>query len=172
MRNAEDEKLKVQLEFDNAKAIFEGNVNEVYGALTKFLTNFFPNLELVQRITFTPDIVGLIDELAGIIELTPEGPIFTSDFQLSAREKICIALLGAYVGQKLGILNKSSLSTSELSRITKKARKTISNEIPKLIAGGIVERTLEGECQITTLGIRETENLVREEKNAGNLPKQ
>ncbi|KYH41732.1 MAG: hypothetical protein AYL32_003320 [Candidatus Bathyarchaeota archaeon B26-2] len=159
-----EKRLRVQLEFGDAKATFEGDADEVFKALTRFLTQIYPNLEVAMKITYIPDLTRLAEGLAGIIELTPDGPIFTSDIQLSAKEKICLALLGAHVGERLGKLSKGSLSPSELSRITGKARKTISNELPKLVAGGLVERTSEGECQITILGIRETENIIKEYK--------
>ena len=159
-----EKRLRVQLEFGEAKATFEGGADEVFEALTRFLTQLYPNLEIAMKITYTPDLTRLAEEIAGIIELTPEGPLFASDLQLLAREKICLALLGAHVGERLGKLSKGSLSPSELSKITGKARKTISNELPKLVAGGLVERTAEGECQITILGIRETENIIREYK--------
>ena len=158
----EEKKLKVQLEFGDAKAMFEGGVDDVFKALTRFLTQLYPNLEVARRITYSPDLTRLAEELVGIIELTPEGPIFASDLHLSAKEKMCLALLGAYVGERLGKLSKGSLSPNELSRITGKARKTISNELPRLITGGLVERTPEGECQITILGIREAEKIIRE----------
>ncbi|OYT45532.1 hypothetical protein B6U84_02075 [Candidatus Bathyarchaeota archaeon ex4484_40] len=153
----EEKKLKVQLEFGDAKAMFEGGVDDVFKALTRFLTQLYPNLEVARRITYSPDLTKLAEELVGIIELTPEGPIFASDLHLSAKEKICLALLGAYVGERLGKLSKGSLSPNELSRITGKARKT-----PRLITGGLVERTPEGECQITILGIREAEKIIKE----------
>jgi len=165
-----NKKIRLLLEFNDVKATFEGDVDEVLKAAIRFLSEIYPNIELVQKVTYTPDLVRLIECIKGIVELTPEGPVFTSDFQLSAREKICIALLGAYVGEKLGKLSKTSLSTQELTRITKKAKKTISNELPKLINRGLVKRTSEGECQLTVLGIREAENLIKDYRESGDLP--
>ncbi|MEM3014213.1 MAG: hypothetical protein QXI71_06245, partial [Candidatus Bathyarchaeia archaeon] len=96
-------------------------------------------------------------KLVGKVEVTSEGPILVSRDELSARDAICIALLGAYVGNKLGKFSKDALSSAELAKITEKARKTISNEVPKLIDEGIIERTTEGEYKLTISGIRKTE---------------
>ncbi|RLI35781.1 hypothetical protein DRO55_04800 [Candidatus Bathyarchaeota archaeon] len=157
-------KLRVHLEFGDAKLDLEGDVNEVFKALTRFITKIYPDLEVVRNLTYTPDLVELSEELSGIIELTPEGPILISGEQLSARNKICLALVGAEVGSRLGKLAKGTLSSRELSRVTGKAIKTVMNEMPRLVAEGLVKRTSKGEYMITTLGIKRTEDLIREYK--------
>ncbi|MBS7656596.1 hypothetical protein KEJ33_01570 [Candidatus Bathyarchaeota archaeon] len=153
----EQNKLKVHLEFGEAKADFEGDVNQVFDAVVRFLTKIYPNLEIINKLVYTPDVSSLAAKLVGKVEVTSEGPILVSRDELSARDAICIALLGAYVGNKLGKFSKDALSSAELAKITEKARKTISNEVPKLIDEGIIERTTEGEYKLTISGIRKTE---------------
>ena len=160
-------RLKVQVEFEGAKASFEGDADEVFKAFTRFLTNIYPNLEIVRRLTFTPDLSSLLEELVGFVELAPEGPILNPEVQMSARDKICLALLGADVGSKIGKLSKGTLSSRDLSRITGRARKTIMNEMPKLVARGFVERTSEGEYLITNLGIKHTKDVLRKYREFG-----
>ncbi|MEM2111006.1 MAG: hypothetical protein QXX08_03905 [Candidatus Bathyarchaeia archaeon] len=157
---SEQKKFKVHLEFGEAKADFEGDADQVFKLITRFLTQIYPNLEVLQRILFTPDLARLAEKLSNIVEIIPEGPITAPGLDLSARNAICFVLLGAYVGNKFGKLSKDALSSNELSRFTGKARKTISNELPKLVAEGLVERTTEGEYRITTLGIRKTEETI------------
>ncbi len=155
-------KLRVHLEFGDAKLDMEGDADEVFKALTRFITKIYPDLEVVRNITYTPDLIELSEELSGIVELTPEGPILVSGKQLSARNRICLALVGAEVGNRLGKLAKGTLSSKELSRATGKAIKTVMNEMPRLVAKGLVKRTSKGEYMITTLGIKSTEDLIRE----------
>ncbi|MBS7615544.1 hypothetical protein KEJ18_07460 [Candidatus Bathyarchaeota archaeon] len=150
-------KLKVHLEFGEAKADIEGDVNQVFEVIVRFLTKIYPNLETVNKLVYTPDVSSLAAKLIGKVEITTEGPILVLRNEMSARDAICTALLGAYVGNKLGKLSKDALSSAELAKITEKARKTISNEVPKLITEGIIERTAEGEYKLTVLGIRKTE---------------
>jgi len=161
---SEQNKLRVHLEFGEAKADFEGDVNQVFEAIVRFLTQIYPNLETVQKIIYTPDLTRLAEKLAGLLEITSKGPLFVSRFDLPARNAVCLALLGSYVGNKLGKMPKETLSSNELAKITGKARKTISNEMPHLSSDGLVERTAEGEYRITILGIRRTETIIDEYK--------
>jgi len=153
----EQRKLRVHLELGEAKADFEGDVNQVLEAFVHFLTEMHPNLEIINKLIYNPDILSLAAKLVGKVEITAEGPILVSRDEMSARDAVCIALLGAYVGNKLGKLSKDTLSPSDLAKITEKARKTISNEVPKLVTEGIIERTTEGEYKLTILGIRKIE---------------
>jgi hypothetical protein len=156
----EQKKIRVHLEFGDAKADFEGDVNQVFEAIIRFLTNIYPNLEILQSIVYTPDLAGISKKLVGLVEVTSDGPVLVSEIEMPARDAMCIVLLGAYVGKRLGRLPKETLSSSELAKITGKARKTISNELPKLISEGTVERTEEREYRLTTLGIRKTEDTI------------
>jgi len=153
----EEGKLKVHIELGDAKADFEGDLNEVFDLTVKFLTQICPSLEILQKIIYMPDIVKLAEKIEGLIEITSEGLILRSDLDAPAREAVCLVLLGAYLGRSLGKMSKDSLSTRDLARIVRKARKTIANEMPRLVSDGLVERTREGEYRLTTLGIRKTE---------------
>lgn len=141
------------------KADFEGDAEQVFESILRFLSQVYPNIELIQKIVFTPDLVKMMNDIAGLVEITQDGPIISSDLDLPAKSAICLTLLGAYIGNKIGRLRKETLSTSELSKLTGKAKKTVSNEIPKLVEDGLVEKASEGEYRITPLGIRKTEEV-------------
>ena len=156
--------LRVHLEFGEVKVDFEGDVNQVTESIIRFLTGIYPNLEILRKLVYTPDVANLAAKLVGRVEITVEGPILVSGPDLSTRDAACTVLLGAYVGNKLGKLPKESLSPSDLARITGKAKKTISNEVPKLVADGLAERTGEGEYRLTVLGIRKTEDTLTQKQ--------
>lgn len=157
---SEKNRLKVHLEFGELKADFEGDVNQVLESILRFLAKICPAVEVVRKITYTPDIVSIINNVAGIMEITDEGPVINREINLSAKNAICLALLGAYIGNRIGKLQKDTLTVSDLSKLTGKARKTISNDIPDLIESGLVEKVSEGEYRITQLGIRRTEDII------------
>ena len=157
-------KIKVHLEFGEVKVDFEGDVNQVFEFIVHFLTEVYPNLEILRNLVYTPDLTNLAAKLVGRVEITAEGPVLVSGSELSARDAACIALLGAHIGNRLGKLTKESLSSGDLAKITGKARKTISNEVPRLVADGLVERTAEGEYKLTILGIKRTEDTLTEKK--------
>jgi len=159
---SEQKSLRVHIEFGEAKADFEGDINQVFEAIVRFFAQIYPSLEVVKKITYAPNLVELTQKLAGLMQITSEGPLPATELNLSTRDAVCLSLLGSYIGRKLGITPKETLSSVELARITGKARKTISNEIPRLTSDGLIEKTAEGEYRITTLGIRKTEDAVKE----------
>lgn len=161
---SEQNQLKVHLEFGEVKVDFEGDVNKVFESITRFLAELYPNLEIIRNLVYTPNLSIIAAKLVGHVEITDEGPILVSGSELSTWEAACITLLGAHIGNKLGKLAKETLTSSDLARITGKARKTISNEVPKLVVDGLIERTPEGEYKLTILGIRKTEDMLTERK--------
>ena len=156
--------LRVHLEFGEVKVDCDGDVNQVFEFMVRFLSEVYPNLEILRKLVYTPDVTNLAAKLVGRVEITAEGPILVSGSDLSARDAVCITLLGAYVGYKLGKLPIESLSSGDLAKITGKARKTISNEVPRLVADGLTERTSEGEYKLTILGIKKTEGMFSEKQ--------
>lgn len=157
---SEGKTIKVHIEFGDIKVDFEGDVNQVFEAVIRFLSQIYPTLEILQRIVFSPDLTRLAENITGLVEITSDGPAIAQNIELPARSAICLALLGAYIGSKIGKLKKDTLSTVELSKLTGKARKTIINELPKLIDEGLIEKVSEGEYKITELGMRRTEDII------------
>ncbi len=157
--------LRVHVEFGKVKADFEGGVDQVFESVVRFFTEIYPNLEILQKVVYTPDVTRLASKLQGLVEITSEGPILASGLELPARHAVCITLLASHVGYALGKMPKGILSSRELARLIDKARKTIRNEMPRLISEGLLERTPEREYQITTLGIRKTEDIIDEYKH-------
>lgn len=158
---SEKSAVKVHLEIGDLKVDFEGDSKYVLESLLHFISQVYPNMELLRKIVYTPDLVNLVNEISGLVEISSEGPIININLDLSTRNAICLALLGAYIGNRIGKLNKDTLSVSDLSKLTGKAKKTVTNELPKLIESGLVERTCEGEYRITELGIRRTEDIIK-----------
>ncbi|MEM2341913.1 MAG: hypothetical protein QXX94_03175 [Candidatus Bathyarchaeia archaeon] len=162
--------VKVHLEFNDIKADFEGDSDQVFESVLRFLSQINPNIEVLRRIIYTPDIVKLMNSIAGLVEITPGGPTITPSANLPTKSSICLVLLGAYIGNKIGKMQKDTLSVNEISMLIGKARKTVSNEIPNLVESGLVEKVSEGEYRITQLGIRRTEELVKSIKQGSTLP--
>lgn len=161
---SEKRTIRVHIEFGDAKVNFEGDVNEIFEAIIQFLSQTYPNIEILQKIVFSPDLTRLMNSVVGLLEITSNGPAIAQNIDLPARSAVCLALLGAYIGNRIGRLQKDSLSTSELSMLTGKARKTVTNELPKLLEEGLVERVSDGEYKITELGIRRAEEIAEAAK--------
>jgi len=153
----EQPKLKAHVVFGEAYMDIEGSPDEVLESLVRFLTKVYPSLGMVQRLAFSPDIAELADALTGVVEIAQGGPLITSSKPLPAREALILALTGAHVGHKLGILEKESLTGQQLKMATGKASKTVMNQLPKMIEEGVVEKLQKGEYRVTALGLRQSQ---------------
>lgn len=152
--------VKVHLEYGEIKADFEGEAGQVFESILRFLSQVCPAIEVAQKVIYVPNLVNIMNSIVGILEITAEIPILNPAINLSAKNAICLALLGAYIGNRIGKLQKDTLSINDLSKSTGKAKKTISNDIPKLIESGLIEKVSEGEYRITQLGIRRSEEII------------
>ena len=156
--------LKAHLELGELKIDLEGTVDEVFRGVVSFLDKVYPSLELLSRVTFTVDTAKLLQDLSGIVQIGPEGPILVAERELPADESIELCLLGQLIGFRLGKLDKDSLSVEDLSRAVGKARKTVANQIAGIVREGIVDRVAKGEYRITTQGIRHVSDVLTRTK--------
>ncbi len=161
---SEEKRVRAHLEFGETRVEFEGDADQVLESILRFLSEVYPSIEVIRKVVYTPDLIGLMDNIAGLVEITSEGPMIAPGVDFSAKNAICLTLLGAFIGSKIGKLHKDSLSTKDLSKLTGKAKKTVRNEMPKLINDGLVERTADGEYRITEIGIRRTQKIAEEAK--------
>lgn len=155
-----EQKVRVHVEYGNLKADFEGRADEVFKEVIRLLSHGIPAIETISRLTYNVDFFKLMNDLAGIVTIIPEGPTLPPDLELSAPEAIGLCLLGAHIGAKLGKLKKDFMSIEELAIFTRKAEKTIRNAILAMVKLGFIERTEEGEYRITTLGAKEFEDTI------------
>jgi len=150
-------KIHLNLEYGELKASFEGDVEEVFEALTRFLTNTIPTFNVAQKILYTADLTSLINSLEGLLVITSDGKIVLEDTKIPVNSAVCIGLTGAYIAKKIGKMEDDSLSPIELGQIIGKATKTVRNELPNLIKNGLIERVEKGKYRITSVGLRTTE---------------
>jgi hypothetical protein len=82
----------------------------------------------------------------GVLLLTPKE-------RLTGPDLICLYLIGAYVGYKLGIFEKDSMTVDELSQYTGIKRNVVAVRLTELARSRIVESTDTGERRVTSIGI-------------------
>ncbi len=162
---SESKNLKVHAEFGDNKLDFEGTPEAVFSVFIDFLNKIYPEYEILRDIIFTPDLRAVINNLKGILQIAPEGIILTSPKDISAEDAICLALMGSYISNKFQKQPKESLSANELSKITGKAMKTMFNQLAWMVNDGIVDRVGRGEYRITSMGIKKTEEILKQLKN-------
>jgi hypothetical protein len=152
----EKNSLKIHIEYGEIQEDIEGPLDEVVRALFITLSRVYPSLEVAQQLIYQPDLMRLAESLVGLIQYTPEGMLMLVK-RISSEDAIIISLVGTYVGYKLGKTEDRTNSARDLAKITRKALKTISNQLARMVDDGIVERVGRGEYQITSLGIKRFE---------------
>lgn len=158
-------RMRVRVEYGELQAHFEGTVEDVTHAFLNFLKTVHPAFPLAVKLMYKPDLVELGKLLEGVVEYSSEGLILLrTDF--TADEAILTVLLGVYVGSRIGVLTENTISVNTIANISRKASKTILNQIKSMIDDGYVTRVGKGEYQIKNLGIKKMEEiLIKEEIN-------
>ena len=155
------EKITVHVKYGDVEQTFEGDVDQVWVGINRFFTQMIPNLEAVRKALLTVDLSRLIKECEDIVAVTPEGPcVLVSTKRLTDSETLALNLLAAYIGHKLGVLDRESLSKDELRLKLGKSAKITSTRLGELCREGLTAKTDNGEYRITTLGIQRIQSEV------------
>ena len=151
--------LKIHLEYDDTKIDFEGSPEEVVKVLLNFLSQHYPAYQLIKNLTITVDLEDLLKKLEGVIGVSPEGVIVTIPKEkisnLSIREQIALHLVKTYIGNKLGVVERASLSAAELLSAIGGRMGAMAGRLSEMVDEGLVERVGRGEYRITTYGLKQ-----------------
>ncbi|WP_309492524.1 hypothetical protein [Candidatus Hecatella orcuttiae] len=155
---AEKPSLKVHVELGEAKLDLEGSPEEVIKAFLQLVGRVYPAYRLVEGLTLTVDLEGLMKNLEGILAFTAEGPVILIPKdrlgRLSIRELIALHLTKAYVGNQVGRLERVSLSVDELLQAIGGRIGAMAGRLSEMVDEGLVVRIGRGEYKITTYGLK------------------
>ena len=155
--------LRATLEYGNIKTQFEGSFDEVWRSVSRFLTDIRPSHveSALAKIVHMENLDELVDDLQGILRIAKEGPYFIRSLDdLTNKDRLLLALLGAYVGHKLGILDEGSLTIDELSTMTEVKKQVTYVEASNMVRDRLVELVEKGKRRLTTIGIDYTKRKV------------
>lgn len=146
--------LSAKIEFGELKAEFTGNFDTVSREVMKFLFEISPAFSTLYKIKLEIDFERLIDDLKDILKVGEDGILFLIPREkLTGPEIICLYLIGAYVGYKMGAMEKDSMSVKELSQLTGIKKKVVSARLSEMANSRIVSLTDKKERRITSIGI-------------------
>ncbi len=135
---------------------FTGNANDVWVSINRFFCEIIPAFDLAREITLTVDLQKLVEDFKDIIAIAPEGPqLLIPRQQLTDSETLMLNLLAAYIGCKLGKLEREWLTKEELQAKLGKSMKITSTRLGELTREGIVLKMEEGNYKITTKGTKQ-----------------
>lgn len=146
--------LSAKIEFGELKAEFEGDFETVSREIMKFLSEISPAFSTLSKIKLETDFEQLVKDLEDVLKVAKEGPLLlVPRGSLSGPEIICLYLVGAYVGYKLGIMEKDSMSVDELSQLTGIKKTVVRVRLSEMGRSRIVASANKGERRITGIGI-------------------
>jgi len=148
------ENIEIYVKYGEFEEDFKGPVDQVLRALISSLDKIYPSLKLLSHVQLTTDLQEIIEKMNGIIAIAPSGPVILCEKKLTVRELIGLNLIGAFVGYKLNLLDKPSLSLDELVTLTQKTKGSISRRITSMMNDRWVEKPERGEYRISPIGIR------------------
>lgn len=150
------ENLELIVRYRDIETKFIGRPDEVIRALLNFLGKILPAYDLAAQLTLSVDLEDLLRSIRGIIAFTPEGPVIAIPREKMGgdRNAIMLNLVKAYVGYRLGRLDKDSLSVADLIAATGCKSGTVAARLSELTDMGLVERVGRGEYRVTTLGVK------------------
>jgi hypothetical protein len=146
--------IKITVEYNNLHETFEGNADETIKALMLYIYRIYPELEIISKLLWKPDIQKLLELVSEYAKLNVEGDIIFIKSLQSCEQSLLIVLTIAYLGHKLGKRDNEFLSILEISNTINKAEKTIRNTVTELLKSNLIERIDKGCYRITANGLR------------------
>jgi len=153
-RPNQHEDIEIYVKYCGFEEDFKGPVDQVLRALISSLDKIYPSLEILSQVKLTVDLRELIEKMKDIIAIAPSGPVVLCESKPTVKQLIGLNLIGAFVGYKLNLLDKASLSLDELVTLTGKTKGSISRRITSLVSDRWVEKPERGEYEMSALGIK------------------
>lgn len=158
---SEVEKVEMLLRYKGMEIKLSGNPNDVTKAFLEFMSKMLPAYDIANRLVMSIDLDKLVQDLMGIVALTPEGIIVTIQRDsLGERETILLYLLKTSLGYQLGKLEEDALSLADILTETGGKPSTTAARLSELVSQAWVERVGRGQYRITTFGVKSFQELV------------
>ncbi|MEM1586194.1 MAG: hypothetical protein QXX99_03050 [Candidatus Bathyarchaeia archaeon] len=150
------ENLELSVKYRDIETRFVGKPDEVIRLFLDFISRVLPAFDLASQLTLSVDLDSLLRSVKGLIAFAPEGPVITISREKMGGDKnaIMLNLIKAYIGYRIGRLEKDSVSVAELASTTGCKGGTVAARLSELMDMGLVERVGRGEYRVTTLGVK------------------
>jgi len=146
-------KVKVLIKHDDTEVEFEGDYEEVWRSVNKYLSEAYPAIEAVKKLKGLVDVADLAEKLKGLVEFR-EGRIVILG-EMEAKRKILLCLAAAYVGKALGLFEKDKLTPKEIAGYTGLNEKVTRARLSELRKAGLVVKSDEGLYGFTSTSLKE-----------------
>ncbi|MCS7132349.1 MAG: hypothetical protein N3F65_02350 [Nitrososphaeria archaeon] len=145
--------MKVTIRHGDTEVEFEGEHEEVWMSINRYLSEAFPPLEVVKKLTGAIDIMDLAKKLEGFVEIK-EGRINILK-DVDAKKKILLCLTAAHVGKALSLFEKDKLTPKEIAAYTGLDERIARARLSELRKAGLVIKYDEGLYGFTPASLEE-----------------
>ncbi len=150
----ESERIAVHVKYRAIEKMFTGSVDDVWVSVNRFFSEMIPTFNLANKMTLTVDLKNLIQDFKDLVAIAPEGPQLVIQRQkLTDNETLLLNLLAAFMGHKLGKLDRDWLTREELQVKLGKSMKITGTRLGELIREEVASKIEERNYKITTRGI-------------------
>ena len=147
-------RITVHLKYKNLEKNFSAPPEETWLLLSKFFNEFLPSFEVAKNLLLSVDLQQLAKDVEGLIALSREGEnLLVSKDKLTDNETLLLLLLAGYLGNKLGMRTKGSVSKEMLQAKLGKSSKITSTRLGELVKSDMVSKISDDKYTITTFGV-------------------
>ena len=162
MAQTETLQMRVQIEVNGMRYEGSGTVQDVVPQILQFLTQAVPAYGLAKKLVYAPDLAGLADRVAEFAKMTNTGQLILIRKDLPAERAVTVILFMAQLAGKMGRREADALSIEEIATGVGRAPKTIRNVLVQLQRSGLIDRADRGRYRITSKGLMELEDSMKE----------
>jgi len=150
-----EEAIAVRIKYKDVEQLFTGNANDVWVSVNRFFSEMVPAFDIARKVTLTVDLQSLVEDFKDVVTIAPEGPeLLIPREKLTDSETLQLHLLAARIGYRLGKLTRETMTKEELQTKLGKNMKITTTRLGELAKQGNVAKTEEGDCKITTIGVK------------------
>ncbi len=165
------EELRVTIKYGDLETSFSGPPEAVYRQIIAFMEKALPAYSLARKIAFNTDLKDLLEAFSDVFAYDAQEGLFfkLSLSQLkSVSDAILLLALRKCLEHKLGRIEAPNISPGELEAALTAKKKTIMNNLTKLVQSELLKRLDRGDYAITPLGIKYlADKLSRKESASG-----
>lgn len=116
MEERDSKHLRVKIQHGESMVEFEGDYEQVWASVNKYLSEIYPSLPLAKRLVGAIDIQSLAEYLSGKVQIS-DGKISVMA-EGDAKKKILLCLAAAYLARALGLIESEAMTPKEVSIAT------------------------------------------------------
>ncbi|MEM1952723.1 MAG: hypothetical protein QXF45_04005 [Candidatus Caldarchaeum sp.] len=147
--------LKVSIVYGDLKADFEGEPDQVYREVVRFLEKTIPAYSFASKLSKVTGIEEALDKLKNWLGYDTSSGLFLKADLTKIPTSTAILLFGAlkHFNHVMGHVNSSEFLSSEVADFLGRPEKTVSGRLTELVKKGLLKRVGRGGYCLTPTGL-------------------